>query len=119
MNHTASLLHDDVIDGLRLRRGSPPAPSTFGKKYSILGGNFILGRASAALSRLGDMEAIDLVASILFNLVDGELLQLRKVKTRSDGVFAKKQGRTRRTVTWKTYLKTASLVAKGGRAAKT
>ena len=118
MIHTASLLHDDVIDGSPLRRGSPSAPSAFGKKYSILGGNFILGRASAALSRLGDMEATDLIASILSNLVDGELLQLSKVKTQSDGAFAT---RTREDA-WnsylqKTYLKTASLLAKGGRAA--
>ena len=118
MIHTASLLHDDVIDGSPLRRGSPSAPSAFGKKYSILGGNFILGRASAALSRLGDMEATDLIASILSNLVDGELLQLRKVKTESDGACAT---RTREDA-WnsylqKTYLKTASLIAKGGRAA--
>jgi hexaprenyl-diphosphate synthase len=118
MIHTASLLHDDVIDDSPLRRGSPSAPSVFGKRNSVLGGNFILGRASAALSRLGDMEVTEVSASIVSNLIDGELLQLRKVKTQSDGALAT---RTREDA-WnsylqKTYLKTASLIAKGGRAA--
>ncbi|KAF8623772.1 hypothetical protein AX15_006213 [Amanita polypyramis BW_CC] len=118
MIHTASLLHDDVIDGSPLRRGSPSAPSALGKKLSVLGGNFILGRASASLSRLGDLEVTDLIASILSNLVDGEILQLKKVKTQSDGEI---MTRTREDA-WniylqKTYLKTASLLAKGARAA--
>ncbi|KAF8723162.1 hypothetical protein AX14_009501 [Amanita brunnescens Koide BX004] len=118
MIHTASLFHDDVIDGSPLRRGSPSAPSAFGKRNAVLGGNFILGRASAALSRLGDMEVTEVSASIVSNLIDGELLQLRNVKMESDGALAT---RTREEA-WnsylqKTYLKTASLIAKGGRAA--
>ncbi|PFH48063.1 hypothetical protein AMATHDRAFT_66276 [Amanita thiersii Skay4041] len=118
MIHTASLLHDDVIDGSSLRRGVPSAPSAFGNKLSVLGGNFVLGRASAALSRLGDIEVTELIGSILANLVDGEILQLKKVKMESDGGG---MGRTRED-TWniylqKTYLKTASLMAKGARAA--
>ncbi|KAM6495213.1 Isoprenoid synthase domain containing protein [Amanita muscaria] len=110
MIHTASLLHDDVIDASPLRRGNPSAPFAFGKKLSVLGGNFILGRASGALARLGDVEVTELIASILANLVDGEILQV------------KKGGRMRREDAWnsylqKTYLKTASLMAKGARAA--
>ncbi len=77
MIHVASLLHDDVIDGADLRRGAASAPAAFGNKYAILGGDFLLGRASAALSRLGESEVVELM----------------------------------------TYLKTASLMAKGARAA--
>lgn len=121
MMHTASLLHDDVIDESSLRRGSPSAPSAFGNKLSILGGNFVLGRASAALSRLGDAEVTDLIASIISNLVEGEILQMKEVKVNEEA--GKVPVQTSKDA-WniylqKTYLKTASLMAKGARAAVT
>ena len=130
MMHTASLLHDDVIDASALRRGAPSAPAAFGNKISVLGGNFVLGRASAALSRLGDSEVTELIASVLSNLVEGEILQMREVKLDTDDQLAKEvlersarstSGRTSRDA-WniylqKTYLKTASLMAKGARSA--
>ncbi|KAG5335177.1 hypothetical protein E4T56_gene6072 [Termitomyces sp. T112] len=126
MMHTASLLHDDVIDKSALRRGQPSAPAVFGNKFSILGGNFVLGRASAALSRLGDPEVTDLIASILSNLVEGEILQTRAVETGSAMKSTEAQGEHARKIqdAWniylqKTYLKTASLIAKGARAAVT
>ncbi|KAG6819545.1 hypothetical protein H0H93_010791 [Arthromyces matolae] len=127
MMHTASLLHDDVIDESALRRGQPSAPAAFGNKFSILGGNFVLGRASAALSRLGDAEVTDLIASVLSNLVEGEILQTKAVET--EGVLEPAAEKLREHSTkiqdaWniylqKTYLKTASLMAKGARAAVT
>jgi len=130
MMHTASLLHDDVIDASALRRGAPSAPAAFGNKISVLGGNFVLGRASAALSRLGDSEVTELIASVLSNLVEGEILQMREVKLDDDDQLGKEVlersaqstcGRTSRDA-WniylqKTYLKTASLMAKGARSA--
>jgi hexaprenyl-diphosphate synthase len=119
MIHVASLLHDDVIDQSPLRRGTPSAPTAFSNKLSVLGGDFLLGRASAALSRLGDMEVMELIASVMANLVEGEILQMRdvhgspisspdppKVGKESWNIYMKK-----------TYLKTASLMAKGSRAA--
>ncbi|KAJ3549202.1 hypothetical protein NMY22_g977 [Coprinellus aureogranulatus] len=113
MLHTASLLHDDVIDESELRRGAPSAPAAYGNKLSVLGGNFVLGRASAALSRLGDPEVTELIASVISNLVEGEILQTKDVKLDPSG---------RRQDAWniylhKTYLKTASLMAKGARSA--
>ncbi|KAF5381761.1 hypothetical protein D9615_005513 [Tricholomella constricta] len=128
MMHTASLLHDDVIDESALRRGSPSAPAAFGNKLSILGGNFVLGRASGALSRLGDPEVTDLIASVLSNLVEGEILQTKAVETsvekETDVEGDHKVHVTRIQDAWniylqKTYLKTASLMAKGARAAVT
>ncbi|KAG6866140.1 hypothetical protein C0991_008093 [Blastosporella zonata] len=126
MMHTASLLHDDVIDESALRRGQPSAPAAFGNKLSILGGNFVLGRASAALSRLGDPEVTDLIASVLSNLVEGEILQTKAVDVQNSVKSAERQGEhlTRIQDAWniylqKTYLKTASLMAKGARAAVT
>jgi len=118
MVHTASLLHDDVVDGASLRRGSPSAPAAFGNKLSVAAGTFIVGRASAAMSRLGDLEATDLIACVLSNLVDGEILQLQKLKTLSDGqVMTKTREDAWNSYLQKTYLKTASLMAKGARAA--
>jgi len=130
MLHTASLLHDDVIDASPLRRGAPSAPSKFGSKLSVLGGNFVLGRASTALARLGDGEVTQLIASVISNLVEGEILQMRDVvlggvpgdvgmeegTTQDIGI----QGKTKNAWTiylQKTYLKTASLMAKGARSA--
>ena len=71
MIHVASLLHDDVIDNSSMRRGSASAPEAFGNKLSVLAGDFLLGRASAALSRLGSSEVVELIASVIANLVEG------------------------------------------------
>ncbi|KAL0067567.1 coq1 putative hexaprenyl diphosphate synthase [Marasmius tenuissimus] len=119
MIHAASLLHDDVIDESPLRRGSPSAPVSFGNKLAILGGNFILGRASAALARLGDPESIELIASIIANLVEGEILQMQEMHGEELHIPPSPQiVREAWTIyLQKTYMKTASLMAKGARAA--
>ncbi|KIY70302.1 terpenoid synthase [Cylindrobasidium torrendii FP15055 ss-10] len=106
MIHAASLLHDDVIDQSPLRRGNASAPEAYGTKLSVLGGNFILGRASAALARLGDPQVVELIASIMSNLVEGEILQMQDAPAPS---------RAWRVYLQKTYMKTASLMAKGAR----
>ncbi|KAI0067999.1 terpenoid synthase [Artomyces pyxidatus] len=118
MIHVASLLHDDVIDDANLRRGVASAPAVFGNKLTILAGDFLLGRASAALSRLGDSEVVELIASVITNLVEGEILQLNKVSQESGALVDARVGRESWNVYLKkTYLKTASLMAKGARAA--
>lgn len=119
MIHVASLLHDDVIDKSPLRRGAASAPSAFGNKLTVLGGDFLLGRASAALSRLGESEVVELIASVIANLVEGEILQMRKVQTPELGLVESPKERTEAWNVYlkKTYLKTASLMAKGARAA--
>ncbi|KAA1471417.1 terpenoid synthase [Dentipellis sp. KUC8613] len=119
MIHVASLLHDDVIDNSNLRRGAASAPAAFGNKFTILGGDFLLGRASAALSRLGENEVVELIASVITNLVEGEILQLNKVgQAQSAGLVESSVGRESWNIYLrKTYLKTASLMAKGARAA--
>ncbi|EGO31135.1 hypothetical protein SERLADRAFT_444711 [Serpula lacrymans var. lacrymans S7.9] len=119
MIHVASLLHDDVIDKSPLRRGSASAPAAFGNKLSVLGGDFLLGRASAALSRLGDNEVVELIASVIANLVEGEILQMKEVHAPELGlVGTPRAGREGWNIYLKKcYLKTASLMAKGARAA--
>ena len=119
MIHVASLLHDDVIDGADLRRGAASAPAAFGNKYAILGGDFLLGRASAALSRLGESEVVELIASVITNLVEGEILQMNKVAQQGTALVGASYvgGDSWNIYLKKTYLKTASLMAKGARAA--
>ncbi|KAF8559910.1 terpenoid synthase [Imleria badia] len=133
MIHVASLLHDDVIDKSDLRRGAPSAPAAFGNKLAVLGGDFLLGRASAALSRLGDNEVVELISTVIANLVEGEILQMKGTGARSSvdsSAFGEvdlsslhaQPSHAEVPDRWciylkKTYLKTASLMAKGARAA--
>lgn len=113
MIHVASLLHDDVIDESPTRRGEPSAPSQFGNKVSILAGDFLLGRASAGLTRLGSQELVELMSTVIANLVEGEIMQLKA--TSNPETRPTKEGFDR--YLQKTYLKTASLMAKSARSA--
>ena len=113
--HTASLLHDDVIDTSELRRSSPSANIAFGNKMAVLAGDFLLGRASAALARLRDSEVTELLATVIANLVEGEFMQLKNTELdERDPIW------TEDTLSYylqKTYLKSASLISKSCRAA--
>lgn len=77
MLHTASLLHDDVLDKAESRRGVSSVNSKFGNKAAILGGDFLLSRASVALARLRNVDVVELLATVIEHLVKGELLQTR------------------------------------------
>lgn len=113
--HTASLLHDDVIDHSVSRRGSPSANLEFGNKMAVLAGDFLLGRASVALARLRDAEVVELLATVIANLVEGEFMQLRN--TASDERNPAYSEDALAYYLQKTYLKTASLISKSCRAA--
>ncbi|KAL3472671.1 isoprenoid synthase domain-containing protein [Aspergillus californicus] len=112
--HTASLLHDDVIDNAVTRRSSNSANIQFGNKMAVLAGDFLLGRASVALARLRDPEVTELLATVIANLVEGEFMQLKNTaEDEKNPVF------TDETISYylqKTYLKTASLISKSCRA---
>jgi hexaprenyl-diphosphate synthase len=113
--HTASLLHDDVIDHSVSRRGAPSANLEFGNKMAVLAGDFLLGRASVALARLRNAEVVELLATVIANLVEGEFMQLQN--TAQD---ERKPAWSEEALTYylqKTYLKTASLISKSCRAA--
>lgn len=117
MIHTASLLHDDVIDGASTRRSQPSANEAFGNKMAILAGDFLLARASVALARLQNVHVLEMMATVISNLVEGEFMQLKNTKsTRSFFNFWKsKDGLWNEMFDYymeKTYLKTASLIAK-------
>ncbi|EPQ65546.1 BgtA-20451 [Blumeria graminis f. sp. tritici] len=112
--HTASLLHDDVIDYSVSRRGNPSANHKFGNKMAVLAGDFLLGRASVALARLRDAEVTELLATVIANLVEGEFMQLKNTARDEENPVW-----TEETISYylqKTYLKTASLISKSCRA---
>ncbi|KAK5995455.1 putative hexaprenyl pyrophosphate synthase [Cladobotryum mycophilum] len=113
--HTASLLHDDVIDHSVSRRGAPSANLEFGNKMAVLAGDFLLGRASVALARLRNAEVVELLATVIANLVEGEFMQLKN--TERDERSPKWSEETLSYYLQKTYLKTASLISKSCRAA--
>ncbi|RPA98822.1 terpenoid synthase [Choiromyces venosus 120613-1] len=121
--HTATLLHDDVIDHAETRRGKPSANALSGNKLSILAGDYMLGRASVYLARLRNPEVIELLAEVIAELVKGELFQLQNTSTSSSAVdFSSKASRetylssSLEYYLEKTYLKSASLISKSCRA---
>lgn len=74
--HTASLLHDDVVDNATMRRGKESANALFGNKISILVGDFLFARASEIMVRDGDLDILAIFARTLVQLSEGEVLQL-------------------------------------------
>lgn len=102
MIHTASLFHDDVIDGADTRRGQPAAHREFGNKMAILAGDYLLARASICLARLRNVDVVECMSTVIEHLVRGEVLQIKDNRT---GV-ADMEGYLR-----KNFYKTASLMA--------
>ncbi|GAB4372762.1 MAG: polyprenyl synthetase family protein [Deltaproteobacteria bacterium] len=76
--HTATLLHDDVVDGGVMRRGKPSANVVFGNSASILVGDFLFARASQLMTADGDLDVLGIYARTLVSLSEGEVLQLMK-----------------------------------------
>ncbi len=84
MIHTASLLHDDVIDNSDSRRNRPSGNIAFNNKMAVLAGDFLLGRASVSISRLRNPEVIELLSTSIANLVEGEFMQLKNTVFQPD-----------------------------------
>lgn len=74
--HTATLLHDDVVDESTLRRGQETANSIWGSKASILVGDFLLTKSMQLLAQAGILETITLIANTSYAISCGELQQL-------------------------------------------
>lgn len=81
MIHTASLLHDDVIDTADTRRGLSSANSVFGNKLAVLAGDFLLARASVSLARLRSIPVVELLSTVIEHLVKGEVMQMKSAAT--------------------------------------
>ncbi len=74
--HTATLLHDDVVDLSTLRRGRPTANAEFGNAPSVLVGDFLYTRAFQLMVELGDMDILTHMAETTNVIAEGEVLQL-------------------------------------------
>ena len=106
MIHTASLFHDDVIDGSETRRGVSAVHMVFGNKMAILAGDYLLARASISLARLRHMEVVECMSTIIEHLVRGEVMQMR-------GAASSEGSKNERMEYYlkKNYYKTGSLMA--------
>jgi octaprenyl-diphosphate synthase len=74
--HTATLLHDDVVDASNLRRGRDTANSVWGNEASVLVGDFLYSRAFEMMVSIGAMRIMDIMASATNKIAEGEVLQL-------------------------------------------
>jgi octaprenyl-diphosphate synthase len=74
--HTATLLHDDVVDGSNLRRGRHTANSVFGNEASVLVGDFLYSRAFQMMVDIGEMRIMRVMADATNVIAEGEVLQL-------------------------------------------
>lgn len=74
--HTATLLHDDVVDMSTLRRGRPTVNAEWNNPSSVLVGDFIYSRAFQILVQIGDMRIMEIMADTTNKIAEGEVLQL-------------------------------------------
>lgn len=74
--HTATLLHDDVVDGSGMRRGKPTANNLFGNAASVLVGDFIYSRAFQMMVGIKNMRVMEVLADATNIIAEGEVLQL-------------------------------------------
>ena len=74
--HTATLLHDDVVDESTLRRGRPTANESFGNPASVLVGDFLYSRAFQMMLDAGQMRVMEILADATNVIAEGEVLQL-------------------------------------------
>ncbi|KAG8443287.1 hypothetical protein GDO86_011912 [Hymenochirus boettgeri] len=102
MIHTASLVHDDVIDGADSRRGKQTVNEIWGEKKAVLVGDLILSTAAVAMARIGNNTVISLFSKVIEDLVCGEFLQLGSKENENERYSHYLE---------KTFKKTASLIA--------
>jgi octaprenyl-diphosphate synthase len=74
--HTATLLHDDVVDESALRRGLASANAVFGNKASVLVGDFLFARAFQLMVADGSLKVLEILARAAATIAEGEVLQL-------------------------------------------
>lgn len=108
MIHTASLVHDDVVDESDLRRGVSTVHSLFSNRIAILAGDFLFAQSSWYLANLDNLEVVKLLSEVIMDLADGEIQQ---------GLHRFNCNISLDTYLNKTYYKTASLIANSSKAA--
>ncbi|MBD1939626.1 solanesyl diphosphate synthase [Microcoleus sp. FACHB-68] len=108
MIHTASLVHDDVVDESEVRRGIPTVHSSFGNRVAVLAGDFLFAQSSWYLANLDNLAVVKLLSEVIMDLAEGEIQQgLNRFDTNlSVEAYLEKS-----------YYKTASLLANSSKAA--
>jgi octaprenyl-diphosphate synthase len=86
--HTATLLHDDVVDDSNLRRGRPTANAMFGNPASVLVGDFLYSRAFQMMVECQNLRILDIVAEATNVIAEGEVMQLMNMHDASLDVDA-------------------------------
>ena len=108
MIHTASLVHDDVVDESQVRRNVPTINSLYNNRVAVLAGDFLFGQSAWYLANLGNLEVVKLLSEVIKDMAEGEIQQgLNRFNTTT----------TIETYLEKTYNKTASLMANSAKAA--
>jgi octaprenyl-diphosphate synthase len=74
--HTATLLHDDVVDESGMRRGKKTARMIWGNQASVLVGDFLLGQAFRMMVDVGSLDALDVLSTAASVIAEGEVMQL-------------------------------------------
>jgi octaprenyl-diphosphate synthase len=78
--HTATLLHDDVVDGSEMRRGKFAARMLWGNEASVLVGDFLLGQAFKMMVEVGSLRSLEILSSAAAIIAEGEVMQLAVAK---------------------------------------
>lgn len=102
MIHTASLVHDDVVDESDVRRGVPTVHSSFGNRVAVLAGDFLFAQSSWYLANLDNLTVVKLLSEVIMDLAEGEIQQ---------GLNRFDTDLTLEAYLDKSYYKTASLIA--------
>lgn len=108
MIHTASLVHDDVVDESAIRRGMPTVHSSFGNRIAVLAGDFLFAQSSWYLANLDNLAVVKLLSQVIMDLAEGEIQQ---------GLNRFDTDLTIDAYLKKSYYKTASLMANSAKAA--
>jgi octaprenyl-diphosphate synthase len=78
--HTATLLHDDVVDESGMRRGKQTARMIWGNQASVLVGDFLLGQAFRMMVEVGSLDCLDILSAAATVIAEGEVMQLGVAK---------------------------------------
>lgn len=97
MLHSATLVHDDVIDGSLLRRGNPTLNASWSQGATILAGDFVFARAAYFAAETGNIRVMQIFSQTLMTIVEGELRQLYAIRNWSqpkDAYYQRIYGKT-------------------------
>jgi all-trans-nonaprenyl-diphosphate synthase len=108
MIHTASLVHDDVVDESEVRRNVPTVNSLYNNRVAVLAGDFLFGQSAWYLANLDNLEVVKLLSEVIKDMAEGEIQQ---------GLNRFDTSLTLEAYLEKTYNKTASLIANSAKSA--